>query len=216
MIWSQIEKEAIPGCDVTVPVRKQSGWSFVHRKLVSSVWESISADGCKICRGVLSCILKFSPLYPNFTSSVTNSPFAIPRLNLISLLLNKRFVDSMSVSPWRSILFLKKFEPVCPADKHERKIDNHRNDLISIYEIVCELSPPKLIDCHSYIPTSTSSSEYTFRKFLIRNRRIQSMIFRSNRQTATRGCEGITSGKTINYKPYYRYEHTLIHTRGKL
>lgn len=160
-IWSQIEKEAIPGCDVTVPVRKQSGWCFVHRTLVSSVWVSISADGCRICRGVLSCILKLSPLYPNFTSSFTNSSIAVSRLELfiiiqwsiqytllcpisllvlwiekfyllhvglylISLLLNKRFVDSMSISPWRSISFRKTFDPVCPADKHESCVIRNR------------------------------------------------------------------------------------------
>lgn len=85
-IWSQIEKEAIPGCDVTVPVRKQSGWCFVHRTLVSSVWVSISADGCRICRGVLSCILKLSPLYPNFTSSFTNSSIAVSRLELFIII----------------------------------------------------------------------------------------------------------------------------------
>lgn len=66
--WSQTEKEAIPGCDVTVPVRKQLGWASVQRTDDLSDSDTISADGCKIGAGVESARLNFSPLYENLTS----------------------------------------------------------------------------------------------------------------------------------------------------
>lgn len=40
------------------------------------------------------------------------------------------------------------------------KIDNYRNDLIFIYEIVCELFFFKFIDCYSYILMFFLSFEY--------------------------------------------------------
>lgn len=47
------------------------------------------------------------------------------------------------------------------------KIDNYRNDLIFIYEIVCELFFFKFIDCYSYILMFILSFEIVIEKKLI-------------------------------------------------
>lgn len=62
---SHKDKQALPWCDVTLPVRKQSGCAPVHGRGEPLVNVRISAEECRIGSGGLSSKLNFSPEYSN-------------------------------------------------------------------------------------------------------------------------------------------------------